>query len=235
MTSKWLSVVGGPKKYESVPLQPSNANDQKKSSYQSNDSVVTVIPFEAKEEEPESREIPVFTFFNWNNLLFNWYEKQIVLGEARKIKKSDLLPLNEHLKSKEVFETFKQCWALEALKMSVVGSGYTTTSNVRHIAHVQLWKVLHSLIFQEFWAGGLCRLVADMMVVLGSIWIKLLVGAVEKRDTKMALVYAFIMLMNSLLQTFTLQQFIHGSFMSGKLILVCNPDIMRKLTQTYQP
>ena len=227
MTSKWLSVVGGTKKYESIPLQ--SANDQK-STYQSNDAVV------AKVDEPEHRrEIPVFTFFNWNNLMFNWYEKQIILGEARKIKKTDLLPLNEHLQSKEVFETFKQCWALEVLKSSVVGSGYTTTSNVRHTVQVQLWKVLHSLIFQEFWAGGLCRLVSDMMVVLGSIWIKLLVGAVEKRDTKMAVVYAFVMLINSLVQTFTLQQFIHGSFMSGKLILVCNPDIMRKLTQTYQP
>ena len=222
--SKWLSVVGtGPKRYESVPLQSANTNDVK--SYQSNDSVAVITPA-AKEFEQESNEIPVFTIFNWNNLMFNWYEKQIVLGEARKIKKTDLLPLSEHLKSKEVFETFKQCWALEALKLSVSGSGFSKTSTVGHRVQLQLWKVFHSLIFQEFWACGLCRLVADMMVVLGSVWIKLLVGAVERRDTKMALLYAFAMLINSLIQTFALQQFIHGSFMSGNKPNLSNPDLM---------
>ena len=230
--SKWLpqSVLEnrGNAGYERAPLKDTAAV---KTTYDAAAAVsITAVPAPtdgvaaAAVDAAASKEIPVYHLFNWSNLMFNWYEPQICLGESRKIRKDDLLPLNAHLKSEEVFKTFKQCWALEALKCSVDESGFVTTSTVR--PKVELWRVMHSLIFKEFWVGGACRLVSDALVVMGSVWIKQLVGAVQRRDTTMALFYAVMMFVNSTVQTFALQQFIHGSFMSGSRVVTAATTVV---------
>lgn len=221
--SKWLPTAGSARAagYEKAPLNAKK--DTKIASYQSDRGTISTSTIVVPIVE-EINTIPVFSLFKWSNLIFNWYNPQIVLGEQRTIKKSDLMPLNDHLKSEEVFKTFKQCWALESLKCSVTDSGYSTTSTTK--PRVVLWKVMHSLIFTEFWVAGLCRFLADGLVVLGSIWIKLLVDAVEKRDTEMALTLALIMFVNSMLQVFALQQFIHGSFMSGSRVVTAATSVV---------
>lgn len=172
----------------------------------------------ADEERTIKHAIPVFKPFKWSNLMFSWYEPQIKLGSARPLSKDDLMPLPVFLTSKEVFETFKQIYNFESLRLATKHSGFSKTTGSAP-PRPKLWRVLHSLVFTEFWLSGLCRLANDLLVVLGTVLIKFIVSAAERRDARSAFMCALLMTASSLAQAFMLQQFIHGSFMSGSRVV----------------
>jgi ABC-type multidrug transport system fused ATPase/permease subunit len=184
------------------------------------------------ESDPYPREsnIPVFEPFKWSNLIFSWYDKQIEIGEQRPLKMDDMLTLPPFLTSSEVYETFKKCWSLESLRCATANAGYASTEMRRP----KLWRVLHTLIFTEFWLCGLCRLLNDIAVVLTTILIKYIIHAVEMRETSKAFALAVAILANSLFQAFALQQFIHGSFMSGSRVVSATTSVVYHATQSLR-
>jgi ABC-type multidrug transport system fused ATPase/permease subunit len=166
-------------------------------------------------------DIPTFNPFRFSNLLFTWYEQKITLGAKRPLTKNDMMSLPLFMTSVEVFSTFKQCWALEAMRVATARAGYALTSPSPESPELKprLWRVLHTLIFTEFWICGVCRLLNDGLLVLGTVWIKYIVRAAENQDVRSSFFYAGMITLSSLAQAFMLQQFIHGSFMSGSRVV----------------
>ena len=95
-----------------------------------------------------------------------------------------------------MFETFKQCWTLVALRLQTERSGFALTTEQSAAAAAaataatllptntaaaaassgpRLWRVLHTLVFTEFWLCGLCRFLNDALLVAGTILIKFIV------------------------------------------------------------
>jgi len=90
------------------------------------------------------------------------YDPQIVLGGARPLTQADLMPLPDFLTSAEVFATFKQCWALESMRLATVTSGFARTTTAAAAAATaataasaaagsapprpRLWRVLHEQV-----------------------------------------------------------------------------------------
>jgi len=172
------------------------------------------VVIEPSHSQKDTKRIPTFDPLRFSNLLFTWYEAQIALGSRKSLTKGDLMSLPPFMTSAEVFVTFKQCWILEAMRLSTVQAGYASTSSSPDNPETKpkLWRVLHTLIFTEFWLCGLCRLVNDVLLVLGTIWIKHIVRAAEEQDYEAAFFYAMMITISSLMQAFVLQQFIHGEF-----------------------
>jgi hypothetical protein len=170
------------------------------------------VVIEPSLSQKDTKWIPTFDPFRFSNLFFTWYETQIALGSRRSLTKGDMMLLPPFMTSAEVFCTFKQCWILEAMRLRTVQAGYASTSPGPNDSekNPKLWRVLHTLIFTEFWLCGLCRLVNDGLLVLGTIWIKYIVRAAEEQDFEAAFFYALMITLSSITQALVLQQFIHG-------------------------
>jgi hypothetical protein len=180
---------------------------------------------EAEELEgyQEVKTIPV-TFENlYSSLTFSWFQPMIELGQRKIITKDDMFDLPSFLTSKEVLQTFMQCWTFECLKENIKTSG---TASTRNISKPKLWRVLHTLIAKDFWIAGTCRFFNDALLVFGTILIKEIISATQNQDINKALFIATLILLSSVTQAFLLQQFIHGCFMSASRVVSATTSII---------
>lgn len=63
-----------------------------------------------------------------------------------------------------------------------------------------LWTVLHKLIFNQFWYAGFCRLVSDVLVLIGPILIELVVRSAQNSDRQGVFWYSTYLFISSFFQ-----------------------------------
>ena len=144
--------------------------------------------------------LPTFsTFFSLQAALHSYLNPTITLGNSRKLTASDHLPLPASYRARAVNRAFLSCWQKES----------TAGRDKR------LWRSLHRLIFREFWVGGAFMLVNSVAVLMGTMYVKWIVVAAERRDLPSVTFYSFAILFNGLIGAFSLQAFIHSVFMCG--------------------
>lgn len=142
----------------------------------------------------------------YDGLYFNWVNPLVLKANDgdTSFNVDDMYHLPTVLTSKEVFNAFKECWS---------------TSTPDKNGSIKLWKVLHQLIFVEFWVAGLCRLGSDMLLLLSIVLIQLFIRAAEVGYRVELVALSIVFLMCSVGQAVLLQQFIHGSFMAGSKVV----------------
>lgn len=89
----------------------------------------------------------------------------------------------------------------------------------------KLGRAFHRLIFAEFWFAGLMRLGNDLAVLVAPFLIKSIVAAASAGDFGLAILYALLITVNSIVQALLLQQFIHGCFVSGNTIVSASTSV----------
>jgi hypothetical protein len=184
---------------------------------------VNINEVEELEIHQRVKTIPVNFENLYSALTFSWFQPIIELGQRKVITKDDMFDLPSFLTSKELYNTFKICWNFESLKENIRTSGFTST---RNISKPKLWKVLHTMIFREFWKAGTCRFFNDALLVFGTILIKEIISATQNQDMKKALFIATLILVSSVAQAFLLQQFIHGCFMAASRVVSATTSIV---------
>lgn len=102
-----------------------------------------------------------------------------------------------------------------------------------------LWRALLSLISPEFWTAGAYLLLNNGLVLLSAMLVKFIVQAVGARDQPRTLLLSFAILLASLAQAVSLQQFIHGSYSDsyhpfsydGRIgVFMCGSKVVSALT-----
>ena len=116
-----------------------------------------------------------------SHLLFLW---------VRRILSGQRLRLPDSLRSEQLLSSLLACEA------SVQG--------------LPLWRALHALVRTDFWLAGAYLLLNNVLVLFSSMLIKFIVRAVGERDQTKILLLSFAILITSLAQAVSLQQFIHG-------------------------
>lgn len=117
---------------------------------------------------------------------FNWIEPIISLSHTRDLNYNDLLTPPHSMQSQVLRVEFQNLWNQEKDKKQT----YFPT----------LWKVLHQIIFYDFWYGGLCRLVSDILVLIGPVLIEFVVNAAQSGNFRLVFVYATLILATSVVQ-----------------------------------
>jgi len=138
--------------------------------------------------------------FSFSVLFFSWFSPMIALGKEtrRKFRGEDMLPLPPGYTCSEVYAEFLNCWAQEAP------------------GPLRLWRSLHRLIFFEFWIAGLNMGINSLTVLLSPVLLKWIVQSNSTpNNTGMTLFLACCIMVNAVVGAITVQQFIHGVFMTG--------------------
>lgn len=141
----------------------------------------------------------------YNRLFFNWINPVVQRNDDDKpMQLDDILHLPTRLSSKEVFKEFVTLWG---------------TTQMESKKQPLLWNVLHDLIFVDFWIAGIYRLMTDLLVLANALVLKQFIVAAGANDRVEMSIYSGIFLVGLLIQAVCMQQFIHGSFMSGSKVV----------------
>jgi hypothetical protein len=142
-------------------------------------------------------------------LTFSWFGGRVSLGQRRALKLEDTIPLPPHFTASAVHEAFTA-----RLRAAVAASAACAESGVPDAGC--LWRALHSLIFYNFWAAGLCRLVNDALVLLGPVCVGGIIRAAAAGDRQLTACYATLLCAAYFGQALFLQQFINLCFNCGQ-------------------
>lgn len=169
--------------------------------------------------------LSAFSIFSLKNVSFSWFNPLIILGaQGHTLEQDDLLNLRADLQAKNILQNVITLWSGQISKHNTherqhqLEHDVSQNVNRKEVNKLHLWRVLHALIFTEFWYSGICLLLNQISVVIGTMLVKRIIASTTAQNFYLTLLYATIMLCNSIIQTMVLQQYMHGVFMCGSKV-----------------
>lgn len=157
--------------------------------------------------------VPGVFQLSFSSHFFSYFQKLIDAGEEQgKITRKDLFSLPGEMQAEVVYKRFLSL----------------------HRADRKLLHTLHSLIFWEFWYGGIARFGNDVAVIIGTLLIKRIVYYAGENDIYTTLATACAITLCSVFQALCLQQFVHSAFMCGSTAVSAASSIVFHATMALR-